>query len=111
MFVKLQAMRTWKHLNDENERWLEETAGDRSKLKMYYNCEFKPLIVKSEKENEEVMKTFPPDPLHCNLLGPGNDCLDMMEKQWSDLMAAFYKKHALSKSGQGIGCQYAPSRS
>ena len=72
-------MRTWKHLNDENERWLEETAGDRSKLKMYYNCEFKPIIVKSEKENEEIMKTFPPDPLHCNLLGPGNDCLDMME--------------------------------
>ena len=52
------------------------------------------------------METFPPDQLHCNLLGPGNDCLDMMEKQWSDLMAVFHKKHSLSKSGQGISGKF-----
>ena len=55
------ALRTWKNIIDENERWLDETGGDRSKLKMFHNCEFKPISIKSEKENEEIIKTFPPD--------------------------------------------------
>ena len=29
-----------------------------------------------------------------------------MEKQWSDKMTAFYSKHSLSKSGQGIGGKF-----
>ena len=45
---------------DENERWLDETGGDRSKLKMFHNCEFKPISIKPKKENEEIIKTFPP---------------------------------------------------
>ena len=36
------------------------------------------------------------DPLHCNLLGPGNDCIDKMEELWKDSMFSFYKRHALS---------------
>ena len=43
------AMRTWRNIAEENEMWLEETAGDRTKLKMYYNCEFKPIF---QSENE-----------------------------------------------------------
>ena len=53
------ALRTWKNIIDENERWLDETGGDRSKLKMFHNCEFKPISIKSEKEHEEIFKTFP----------------------------------------------------
>ena len=49
----------WKNIIDENERWLDEIGGDRSKLKMFHNCEFKPISIKSEKENEEIIKTFP----------------------------------------------------
>ena len=57
----------WKNIIDENERWLDETGGDRSKLKMFHNCEFKPISIKSEKENEEIIKTFPP--VHYSLDG------------------------------------------
>ena len=27
----------WKNIIDENEKWLDETGGDRSKLKMFHN--------------------------------------------------------------------------
>ena len=54
-------MRTWEHIGDQNEIWLEETGGDRSQLKNYYNYEFKPIPIKSGKGSEPVMKTFPPD--------------------------------------------------
>ena len=40
------------------------------------------------------------------MLGPGNDCLDKMEELWKDTMFSFYKKHALSKSGQGVGGKF-----
>ena len=85
----------WKNIIDENERWLDETSGDRSKLKMFHNCEFKPVSIKSEKENEEILKTFPPYPLHKDILGPGNDCLEKMEYHWDDAMTVFYKKQRI----------------
>ena len=44
------------------------------------------ISIKSEKENEEIIKTFPPDPLHKDILGPGNDCLEKMEYHWGDAM-------------------------
>ena len=93
-------------MSEQNEIWLEETAGDRNKLKKYYNCEFKPIAIKSDKGSEPVMKTFPPDPLHCNLLGPFNDALDKMEFYWKDIMIEFYRKKALKKSGQGPGGKF-----
>ena len=40
------------------------------------------------------------------MLGPGNDCLDKMEELWKDNMFSFYKRHALSKSGQGVGGKF-----
>ena len=36
-------MRTWQHISEQNERWLEETAGDRKQLKNYFSCEYKPI--------------------------------------------------------------------
>ena len=93
-------LRTWDHISEQNDLWLEETAGNRTKLKNYYNCEFKPIIMKSGKGSEPVIKTFPPDPLHCNLLGPMNDAIEKMEFYWQDVMTEFYRRHALKKSGQ-----------
>ena len=52
------------------------------------------------------MLTFPPDPLHCNLLGPFNDALDKMEFYWKEVIEDFYKRHALKKSGQGAGGKF-----
>ena len=37
-------MRTWDHTSEQNDLWLEETAGNRTKLKNYYNCEFKTIL-------------------------------------------------------------------
>ena len=48
-------------------------------------------------------KTFPPDPLHCNLLGPVNSCLVKMESLWKEYLESYYRKHGLTRSGQGIG--------
>ena len=44
--------------------------------------------------------------MHKDILGPGNDCLDKMEYHCGDAMNSFYKKHALKKSGQGIGGKF-----
>ena len=79
-------LRTWQHISEQNDKWLEETGGDRKKLKNYFNCEFKPIQIKNGREWEEVIKTFPPDPLHCNLLGPVNSCLEIIESLWKEYM-------------------------
>ena len=50
--------------------------------------------------------TFPPDPLHCNLLGPMNDAIEKMEFYWQDVMTEFYRRHALKKSGQSAGGKF-----
>ena len=34
-------LRTWQHISEQNDNWLEETGGDRKKIKKYFNCEFK----------------------------------------------------------------------
>ena len=99
-------MRTWDHISEQNDLWLEETAGNKSKLKEYFNCEFKPIAIKAGKGSEPVMKTFPPDPLHCNLLGPCNDAIEKMESLWGDVMLEFYRRHALKKSGQSGGGKF-----
>ena len=52
-------MRSWDNISEQNDLWLEETAGNRSKLKEYYNCEFKPIAIKSGKGSEPVMKVIP----------------------------------------------------
>ena len=46
----------------------------------FKNCEFKPIKLKAIKDvDEEVILTLPPEPLHTNILGPVNDCIDLME--------------------------------
>ena len=50
-----------------------------------------------------MKKLSKPSPLTKDILGPGNDCLEKMEYHWGDAITLFYKKHALKKSGQGIG--------
>ena len=49
------------------------------------------------------MSTLPPDPLHVNHLGAGNDAFDCLEKTYPALMKAFYIAKEVKKSGQGAG--------
>ena len=79
-------------------------------LALYFSgCHFIlvwPIAIKAGKGSEPVMKTFPPDPLHCNLLGPCNDAIEKMESLWGDVMLEFYRRHALKKSGQSAGGKF-----
>ena len=61
------------------------------------------MKIKTVKDEEEIMLTYPPNPLHCNIIGPGNDCVDLMESKWPEEMKQFFQKHSLEKSGDAIG--------
>ena len=51
---------------------------------------------------------LPPDPLHCNLLGPCNDVLELLEKMYPvEMTEEFYKNLGLKKSGEGPGGKFA----
>ena len=52
------------------------------------------------------MFTFPPDPLHINLLGAGNDCIDLLEKVFPEEVNLFFKKYHLTRSGKGVGGKF-----
>ena len=80
-------------------------------LQEYKNQEFLPLKLKViANEDEEVILTLPPEPLHTNLLGPVNQVVEALEKIHKEEMEAFYKKHNLKKSGDGPGGKfYGPS--
>ena len=45
---------------------------------------------------------MPPDPLHNNLLGAGNDACDCLERHFGSEMIKYSENH-LKKSGQGPG--------
>ena len=49
---------------------------------------------------------LPPDPLHVNLLGCGNDTVECLEENFPVEMASFYKKHNLSKSREEPGGKF-----
>lgn len=49
---------------------------------------------------------MPPDPLHINLLGAGNDVCDCLERHFSSEILEFYAENHLKKSGQGPGGKF-----
>ena len=51
-----------------------------AELKNFKSCEFKPIPLRKDQEDVAVLFQLPPDPLHVNLLGCGNDALECMEK-------------------------------
>ena len=73
-------MRTWRNIELNNEKFILEGNDNRKNLMNFKNCEFKPIKLKAIKDvDEEVILTLPPEPLHTNILGPVNDCIDLME--------------------------------
>ena len=52
------------------------------------------------------MFSLPPDPLHNNLLGAGNDACECLEKHFPAEMMTFYAYNHLKKSGQGPGGKF-----
>ena len=60
------------------------------------------MKIKNVKDEEEIMLTYPPDPLHANIIGPGNDCVDLMESIWPEQMKHFFQNHSLHRSGDAV---------
>ena len=57
-------------------------------------------------QDEWVALTLTPDPLHINLLGGPNDCLQVMEKEFPEEIKLFYKRHCLSNIGEAAGGKF-----
>ena len=99
-------MRTVESITANQSEWVKNTNSNRKKLKHFKNCEFKPIPMQKSERDKEVIFTFPPDPLHVNLLGPVNDVLSKMEQIWPLEMESFYSKNHLKKCGEGPGGQF-----
>ena len=75
-------LRTFGSIAEHQSKWREETNGNRKLLKEYKSCEFPPIKFSNHLQEAEVLFTLPPDPLHNNLLGAGNDACDCLEKHF-----------------------------
>ena len=71
---KIEEMRTLKT------RWLEETGGDRDKLKDYFNCEFDPLFPTNPDRPTLVIEVAPTAELHTVLINPTNHLITGLQE-------------------------------
>ena len=94
--------RTFKNIEKHYKDWLEETEGNRKLLKNHKSCEFPPLKLPQYLDNSEVIFTFPPDPLHINLLGAGNDVHECLEKHFPNDKAPVYKRQVKASRSSNL---------
>ena len=62
--------------------------------------------MKNGKENDPIIGLLPPDPLHTNLLGPGNDAVEALESKHPHEMKQHFLKLYLKKAGEGPGGKF-----
>ena len=87
------SMRTWRNLDFNSESYRINGEGIRNNLQKFKNVEHKAITVKKiENLDEEVILTFPPEPLHHNILGPGNDGFELLERLHPEEIKSFCKK-------------------
>ena len=98
-------MRTVANITINNEKYTSE-GQNRKNLNNFKSCEFKPIKLRKDQDNVEVIYTLPPDPLHINLLGPVNDALTKCEEHYPTQMAEYYQILSIKKSGQGPGGKF-----
>jgi len=91
------SLRTCNTISDNQSEWEIETNSNRSLLKNYKSCEFKPLEFKMCQYETAVLFLLPPDPLHVNYLGPVNDVFDLLEENFPNELKTFYEKYHLKK--------------
>ena len=97
------ADRTIEGIAQFNEQWLEETGGDRSKLKNYYNCEHLPLIgVDPDATTATLVHSRVPIALlHTLLLNPTNHLLKHLGGVWPELAAWLRGLHLVKEAYHG----------
>lgn len=69
----------------ENEPRKRNGERDITKTKNHKSVKYKPIKIKDMHDDSWVGKRLPPDPLHCNVLGPPNDLFDLMEKVFTNV--------------------------
>ena len=68
---------TLKKLENDQQKWLIETDGDKSKLKDFNNLEHAAIV--NFNENTKILHKIPPPTLHVCLLGPTNTIIQNLE--------------------------------
>ena len=80
---------------------------DITKTKNHKSVKYKPIRIKDMHDDSWVGKRLPPDPLHCNVLGPPNDLFDLMEKVFTkEKVTDFYKRNNEKRSGEAAGGKF-----
>ena len=77
---KKGTLRNLSNLTLDQLDWAVNGKADRSKLKDFYNVEFKPLLTE-ENKGIAIVALAPPPALHTFLLGPVNDLMELLEKK------------------------------
>ena len=91
----------------ENEPLKKNGQRDTTKTKNHKSVKYKLIKLKDGHDDSWVGKRLPPDPLHCNVLGPPNDLFDLMEKVFSkDKVTAFYQRNNERRSGEAAGGKF-----
>ena len=73
----------------------------RAMLRQFNGVEFPPSFVHPDQEEKLVSEIYPPPQLHVGVLGPGNDVLQFLEKQFPVDMEDFKHRHHIKGSGPG----------
>ena len=81
-------LRTLRNITANQSEWALKTNSNRKQLKNFKSCEFQPIPLRKNHEDDAVLFQLPPDPLHVNYLGCGNDALECMEKSFPEVMGA-----------------------
>ena len=99
-FVKGEP-RTMKNLRENAEEYCTNGLQKRATLRQFNSVEFPPLFVQPDQEEKLVWEIYPPPQLHVGVLGPGNDVLQFLEKQFPEFMEEFKNRHHIKGSGPG----------
>ena len=83
--------RSIRNIREHRSKWMNRSRtkkGNRSNLKSYMNCEYEPLI--NGDENDPILKTVPPPPLHTILLGPVNHVFKELSRRYPKILKTIH---------------------
>ena len=86
--------RTIRNIRENRNKWMKRSRnkqGNRINLKDHINCEKDPLM--NGDQDEPIIKTVPPPPLHTLLLGPVNHIFKELRKRYKNILKKVSKLH------------------
>ena len=79
--------RTVRNIRENRNKWIKRSRnkkGNRTNLKEHMNCEHEPLV--NGEDDDPILKTVPPPPLHTILLGPVNHVFKELARRYPKIM-------------------------